>query len=181
MIFFGSILSADELSPTLSSSAVENITTVTVSNAYYDDVYITENTDYELSSSIPADWDFDTVMHATYDKNLSAGNVDFTFEEIKDSYLIIRRRISDTFNWITLQAYLIEERDDLNIKFTDYTAAPGTEYEYAAIPVLQGFEGSYYTSIVTPETDKLVIVDRTAVWATIVTDGFANSQRNYPP
>ena len=181
MIFFGSILSADELSPTLSSSAVENITTVTVSNAYYDDVYITENTDYELSSSIPADWDFDTVMHATYDKNLSAGNVDFTFEEIKDSYLIIRRRISDTFNWITLQAYLIEERDDLNIKFTDYTAAPGTEYEYAAIPVLQGFEGSYYTSIVTPETDKLVIVDRTAVWATIVTDGFANSKRNSPP
>ena len=181
MIFFSSILCADELSPTLSPSNLANINKIKISDAFFDDLYVTKNVDEEATTTIPNDWDYDTIMHAKFDDGLTAGNVDFIFSEIEGNYLLIKRRIKDTFKYITLQAYQINTPEDLKAKFTDYTAAPDTEYEYAAVPILSTTEGSYYTATIIPDTDKLVIVDSTAVWATIVTNGFCDSQRNSPP
>lgn len=181
MLFFSSILCADTCTPTASPSNVSDITSLTVSNAYFDDVFATKNIEYDSSAEFPSDWDFDTIMHAKYDENLTAGNVNFEFDKIKGSYLLIKRRIKDTLHWITLQAYNINELEDLDIRFIDYTATSDTEYEYAAVPMVDGIEGNYYTVTITPSTSKLVIVDQTAVWATIVTNGFADSMRNSPP
>ena len=181
MLFFSSIMCGDISTATVSPTNVSDITKVEIADAYFDDLYVTENTTYTPTTVIPQDWDFDTIMHAKFDKNLTAGNVDFEFSKIKGSYLLIKRRIADTFKWITLQAYPIEEVEDLNIRFIDYTAASDTEYEYAAVPIIGGMEYNYYTVIITPHTDKLVICDRKAVWATYLTDGKADSQRNSPP
>ena len=181
MLFFSSVMCGDISTATVSPTNIGDINKVVISNGYFDDLYVTKNTEYTPTTSIPMDWDFDTIMHAKFDKNLTAGSVDFEFYKIKGSYLLIKRRLADTFHWITLQAYKIEELEDLNIKFIDYTAAPNMEYEYAAVPIINGSEYNYYTVKITPDTDRLVVVDRNAVWATIVTDGFANSQRNSPP
>ena len=182
MINLGSMLCADTLSTTLSPSGIDGINSITVGQAYIDDLYITLDTNYNPTTTIPSYWDGNTKFHAKYDVNLSAGNVDFDLNKLLGSNLLIRRRIKDTFNWITLEAYDIESIDDLDdISFVDYTAAPNTEYEYALVPIIDNNEWSYYTATITPETERLVIVDSDALWATIITDGFANSQRNSAP
>lgn len=183
MINLGSILGADTLSPTLSPSGIDGINSITVGNAYIDDLYITLDTSYTLGTVLPTGWDASTKFYAKYDTNLSAGNVDFDLSDVLGSYILIKRRIKDSFDWITLEAFPINSAQDFNkLNFTDYTAAPKTEYEYRLVPIIDGKEGTYYNSYITPDTDKLVIVDGTkALWATILTDGFANSQRNSPP
>lgn len=183
MINLGSMLGADTLSPTLSPSGIDGINSITVGNAYINDLYITLDTSYVLGTTLPDSWDANTKFYAKYDTNLSAGNVDFDLSDVLGSYVLIKRRIKDTFDWITLDAFPISSSQDFNkLNFTDYTAAPKVEYEYALVPIIDDMEGTYYTSTITPDTEKLVIVDGTlALWATIVTDGFANSQRNSAP
>ena len=187
MINLGSMLGADILSPTLSPSGIDGINSITVGNAYINDLYITLDTSYTLGTILPSDWDSNTKFYAKYNMNLSAGNVDFDLHKLIGSSVLIKRRRTNTYNWITLEAFDIESASDLDkLNFTDYTAAPNIEYEYALVPMIKEgesvIEGTYYTSIITPETEKLVIVDGTlALWTTLLTDGFANSQRNSPP
>ena len=183
MINLGSMLGADTLSPTLSPSGIDGINSITVGNAYINDLYITLDTSYVLGTTLPDSWDANTQFYAKYDNHLSAGNVDFDLSDVLGSYILIKRKIKGTINdWITLEAFPIASSQDLNkLNFTDYTAAPKVEYEYALVPIINGTEGDYYSSTITPDTEMLVIVDSTALWATIVTDGFANSQRNSAP
>jgi len=183
MINLGSVLGVDILSPTLSPSGIDGINSITVGNAYINDLYITLDTSYTLGTTIPISWDSNTKFYAKFDTNLSAGNVDFNLHKLLGSNVLIKRRIKDTFNWITLESFEVTTPQDFNkFNFTDYTAAPKTEYEYALVPIEDNMEGTYYTSTIIPDTEKLVIVDGTKeLWATILTDGFANSQRNSPP
>lgn len=183
MINLGSMLGADTLSPTLSPSGIDGINSITVGNAYINDLFITLDTSYILSTTLPDSWDANTQFYAKYDNHLSAGNVDFDLSDVLGSYILIKRKIKGTINdWITLEAFPIASSQDLNkLNFTDYTAAPKVEYEYALVPIINGTEGDYYSSTITPDTEMLVIVDSTALWATIITDGFANSQRNSAP
>ncbi|MBR2246565.1 MAG: hypothetical protein IJ880_06020 [Bacilli bacterium] len=183
MINLGSMLGADTLSPTLSPSGIDGINSITVGNAYINDLYITLDTSYVLGTTLPDSWDANTQFYAKYDNHLSAGNVDFDLSDVLGSYILIKRKIKGTINaWITLEAFPIASSQDLNkLNFTDYTAAPKVEYEYALVPIINGTEGDYYSSTITPDTEMLVIVDSTALWATIITDGFANSQRNSAP
>ena len=116
----------------------------------------------------------------------------FRFEDIAGNHIIIKRKIADTMHWITLHAYyirpdevrsgeIIRHYGDLMQTFIDYTAAPGIEYEYAIVPVINHQEGSYYGTKITPETKKLVICTSAELWATLYTDGFCDNQRNTAP
>ena len=51
MINLGSMLGADTLSPTLSPSGIDGINSITVGNAYIDDLYITLD-DYGVGSFV---------------------------------------------------------------------------------------------------------------------------------
>ena len=181
MIFFGSLLSLDEMAPAACPTDIQNINHLTIGGVFYDDVFITK--DMSVLETIPMKWDWYTIFHAKYDRSLSAGNVDFSFKDIYGSYILIKRRIADTYHWITIKAYPVvnEDLEDLNTLFVDYTAAPGTEYEYAIVPIIDGVEGEKYAESITPETERLVVADKDAVWATIVTNGFCDSQRNTAP
>ena len=181
MVFFTSILCGDISTPTITPTGIKDINYLQAGGAHFDDIYVTRNVTYRPTNLIPQDWDKDTIFHAKFNGNFSAGNVNFGFRDIEDSYILIKRRRTDGYHWITLQAYHITDLDDLNIGFIDYTCAPDTEYEYALVPIINSQESEYYREIITPTTDKLVIVDIEALWATIVTDGFCNSQRNTPP
>lgn len=181
MVFFSSILCGDSSTAAITPTCINDINTITVAKAYFDDIYITYDVEYEMTDEIPTTWNYNTIFHARFDGNFTAGNVNFKFSDIQGSYFLIKRRIANTYYWISLHNYLVNDFDDLNKTFVDYTAAPGTEYEYAVVPILDNVEGDYYTATITPETEKLVVVDSSALWATIVTDGFANSQRNSNP
>lgn len=181
MMFFNSVLCGDSSTPTLSPSAANDINYLRARGVYYDDIFITRNVEYTPSTDIPQDWDADTIFHAKFNGNFCAGNVNFRYKDIEDGYILIKRRRTDGFHWITLKAKLITDLGDLNEAFIDYTCAPGVEYEYALVPIVNGTESEYYTDIITPETERLVIVDIDALWATIVTNGFCDSQRNTAP
>lgn len=79
MIFLG--MSANlfgQASTCLMPTVVNNTTSVKLSNGIFNDLFITDDTS---STDIPmsTDWDYSTLLHARFDGDLLAGNVDFTF------------------------------------------------------------------------------------------------------
>lgn len=181
MVFFSSVLCGDISTATITPTSINDINYLTAQKVNYDDIYITKDVTYTPTTDIPMSWDRYTIFHAKYDENLMAGNVGFEFDDVLNSYILLKRRQTDTYHWITLQAYYIEDEEDMNITFVDHTAAPNIEYEYALVPIIDNQEFEYYGEKITPKTDRLVIVDQDALWATIVTNGFADSQRNSNP
>lgn len=179
MIFFGSLLSADIMSVSCTPTDVDNINKIELSNGIYDELMVTNNVDYELTKDIPEEWDFDTILHATFDGNGLAGNVNWTINTISD--IAIKRRKVGSFKWITLETKKVDSFDDFSIVGLDKTAAPNYEYEYAVVPILNGIEGNYSTA--TPlkvKSDCLVVLDKDEMWTTIITDGFCDEVSNVP-
>ena len=181
MLFFNSIMCGDISTATITPTAINDINWLQASGAYFDDIYITRNVTYTPTTDIPQEWDKDTIFHAKFNGNLSAGNVDFRYKDVEGGYILLKRRRTDGFKWITIKAQFINRLEDTYIGFIDYTCAPGVEYEYAIVPIINGREYRYYPARITPETNKLVVVDSSALWATIVTNGFCDSQRNTAP
>ena len=181
MLFFLSILNGDISTPTVTPTAINDINWLQAGGVYYDDIFITRNVTYTPTTIIPQEWDKDTIFHAKFNGNLSAGNVDFGYQDVEGGYILIKRKRTDSTKWITIKSNFINNIEDTYIGFIDYTCAPGVEYEYALVPIINGEEYRYYRARITPDTERLVVVDRVALWATIVTDGFCNSQRNTAP
>lgn len=75
MIFCGSLLSADIMSVSCTPTDIDNITRIELSNGLYDDLRVTKNTEEDISSQVNQDWNRDTIFHAKFDDNTSAGNV----------------------------------------------------------------------------------------------------------
>ncbi len=181
MLFFLSILNGDISTPTVTPTAINDINWLQAGGVYYDDIFITRNITYTPTTDIPQEWDKDTIFHAKFNGNLSAGNVDFGYKDVEGSYILIKRKRTDDFKWITITANMINYIEDTYLDFIDYTCAPGVEYEYALVPIIDGSEYRYYRARIAPETERLVVVDYSALWATIVTNGFCDSQRNTAP
>ena len=181
MIFLDySIFCTDIMSVPVTATDISNITSIEIKNAEYDDLYATHNTDsdYINGTDIPDEWDFDTILHAKFDGNLIAGNMDFTLDSV--SGVLIKKKKVDEFDWITLAHYPINTVEDFDIKFQDKTSWTSNDYVYAFVPILNGIEGNYNTSEVRCESERLVILDADEVWSTSITDGFCDTTRVYP-
>lgn len=178
MIFLGDFLSGNVMSVPCTPTDIDNITKIELSNGWYDDLRITKNTTEELSSTISQNWDWDTILHAKFDETTSAGNVLWTFDTV--SHLLIKRKKVDEFKWITLEVHKIETIEDFNLKNIDITAVPGCEYQYAAVPIVNGVEGFYSTINVNVKSDCLVIADRDEIWCTNITDNFLDNTSIVP-
>ena len=134
------------------------ITDTRLYNGIFDHWYATENTDEPYPTSIPEQWDYETIMDADFnDGNLSAGNVDFTLDEVTS--FRIKRRVKGTFDWLTLVDIPITSVDDLDISFNDTLNTDETQYEYAIVPVLNEIEGNYITNEIFSEFDGVFICD----------------------
>ena len=179
MIFFGSFLSADVMSVSCTPTDINNINRIELSNGIYDELYVTNDVESEMNETIPQEWDFNTILHATFDDNAMAGNMNWSIKTVSD--IAIKRRKVGEFNWITLETKAVDSFDDFSIVGIDKTAAPNFEYEYAVIPVLNGIEGNYSSALPLKVTsDCLVILDKDEMWATIFTDGFCDEVSNVP-
>lgn len=168
MMFFGDLLSCNEMSIPCTPTDINNVTRVELSDGWYDDLRITKNVDEELSSTVNQDWDWDTILHAKFDGKLGGGNVLWNFDTV--SHLLIKRKKVDDFKWITLDVQKIVSVEDFNIRGTDITATPNNEYEYAAVQIQNGVEGFYSKAKVDVEIDSVVIADRDETWSTILSD-----------
>lgn len=138
-------------------SGVDNITTATITNAIFDHFNVTRNTDQVFNTTIPTEWDYDTIMDADFEGTLSAGNVDFIIDQI--SAIKIKRRIRGTFDWITLETIPINTVDDLAFIFNDRLNAYGIEYEYALVPVIEDIEGEYVINRILSQFNGVFIGD----------------------
>lgn len=178
MIFMGSFFCGDTLSVPCTPTNIDNINYIAIGNAVFDDLYVTGNVSSELTKDCPANWDFDTVLYAKFNDNTLAGNVDWSVDTV--SNLLIKRRKMNEFKWITLQNVEIHGIDDFNFNFRDVTCAGFADYQYAAVPVMNGIEGNYSTADVRCESNQLTLIDRDEMWSTIFTDGFCNTASNVP-
>ena len=179
MIFFGSLLSADVMSVACTPTCIDDINKVELSNGIYDEVRITKDVKFELTKDIPQGWDFDTILHATFDGDGLAGNIKWAVDSVSD--IAIKRRKVGEFKWITLETKKVYEVTDFSIVGIDKTAAPNYEYEYAVVPVLNGMEGNYSPALpLKVKTDCLVVIDKDEMWTTTITDGFCDEVSNAP-
>ena len=160
MALVGSIV-ASALSPV--PTDIDGIDFVMLTNAVYDEFYA-DNKLNAYSKAIPSDWDFDTIMHAYFDGDLHAGNVDYYSQEVE--FLRIKRRIKGTYDWITLFEVPINDANDFKFERFDKYARSHTEYEYAMVPVIRNIEGgsdleeNHYISEVLSEFDDVFLVER---------------------
>ncbi len=81
---------ADVMSVPCTPTDLDTITKIELSGGWYDDLRVTQNVTEELSSEINPYWDWDTILHAKFNGNTSAGNVDWNYQEV--SHLLIKRR-----------------------------------------------------------------------------------------
>ena len=178
MIFMGSMLCADMMSVTCTPTAIDNITRIELSNGEFDDLRVTKNTTEELGVTIPQEWDFDTILHAKFNGNLSAGNVNWNLDTV--SHIIIKRKKIGDFKWITLETHKVSTIKDFNIKNIDLTARPNYEYQYAAVPIINGIEGFYFICNVLVKSNSLMLADKDEVWNTHLTDNYLDNKSIVP-
>lgn len=151
----GDIHSGDE-----TSTNIINITNLKEQNAIVDDSFITKSVS-SFTAPLDKSWDFDTILHAAYQGNLLAGNIDFVVSQV--SSMRIKRREKGTYTWTTLFQIPINSIDDLSFERFDRYCKANTEYEYALIPVINGVEGSLSINSVLSTFDGIVLseIDKT--------------------
>lgn len=155
MIFLGSF-SAMEINATpVDASDVEKIE---ITNGIYDELYVDSNIDMEYSTEIP-EWGYSTILDAKFKGNLLAGNVDFTLDSI--SGMFIKKRKFGDYKWTTIHYVPIQTEEDFDFYYNDIVVASQTQYQYAAVPIVNNAEGTYQTISVDVCYDGCFIIDPT--------------------
>ena len=119
---------------------------VKMRNGVFENFDITSNTNRVYSQAYPV-WDYYTKINCNF-SDLNIGNADIILSQTQA--LKIKRRLSGTFNWITLYTIDITSVADLNILKEDCCVPTGKTFDYAVVPILSdGSEGNYIISNVT--------------------------------
>lgn len=157
-------------------SNVDNINNIMLTNAIYDHFNITRNINTSVSSTIPTAWDYDTIMDASFENNINAGNVDFIAEQI--SAIKIKRRIQGEFNWLTLTTIPINNVEDLTFAFNDLLNQYGVQYEYAFVPIIEDVEGEYIINSVFSQFNGVFIGDAQNIYKFLYEVEYGSNARN---
>lgn len=157
-------------------SAIDGINNIQLTNAIYDHLNITRNTSTEVSTTVPTVWDYDTIIDASFEGNLSAGNVDFLIEEI--SAIKIKRRVQGTFDWITLNTVPINTVEDLTFAFNDLLNADYTTYDYALVPIMEDVEGEYIINSILSQFNGVFIGDYSTIYKFFYDVQYGTNARN---
>lgn len=156
---------------------VSNIELVTLTKAIFDELLITKNVITDYSNVIESDWDFDTILHALFDGNLHAGNVDFTVEQV--SKIRIKRRKVNSYDWITLFEVPIEKVEDFDFERVDRYARSNQDYEYALVPVIGNAEGNLNINTIRSEFEGIYLVERDIGYGSSIQTSIS-TQKNRP-
>ena len=150
----------DCLNPT--PTDVRDIDYIRAQNGIYDHMNITKNTEFSYTTTIPEDWDFDTIFNADFNGDISGGNVDQIAANITE--VRIKRRIKGTFDWTTIKIIPIEDTSQLSFIINDNIAQNNTEYEYAFVPVTNNVEGQYIIESIMSKFNGVFICDVNTVF-----------------
>ena len=136
-MFIGTFLSCSVCASPMDAGTTEQIE---IENAIFDEVYMDSDINAEYDTEIP-EWGFSTIMNAKFKNNLLAGNVDFTLSSI--SAMRIKKRREGTQKWTTIHNVPIVDEDSFDFYYNDIIVASNTTQEQAAVPIINGIEGTY--------------------------------------
>lgn len=174
--FVGYSFFADQNALNQAPANVDAITTTQISNAIFDHFNVTKNTSTPVSTTIPTEWDYDTIMDAGFNGDINAGNVDFLVEEI--SAIKIKRRIQGTFDWITLNTIPVNSVDDLTFAFNDLLNADYVTYDYALVPIMEDVEGEYIINSILSKFNGVFIGDYSTIYKFFYDVEYGTNARN---
>lgn len=157
-------------------SNVNDISSTTLSNAIFNHFNITRNTNLDYTTEIPSEWDYDTILDAKFNGNLSGGNSDVLADQI--SAIKIKRRVKGTFDWLTLKIIPVNSFEDLVFSFVDRLNAYGVEYEYAFVPVTSGTEGNYIINSILSNFKGVFIGDAESSYKFLYDVSYGSNARN---
>lgn len=164
MFFVGHTFMGGNHSVDASPSYISAIKKITLTNGIFNDLYITKKSDYVFTSNLQ--WDFDTILHATYDGHINAGNITLSVNQI--SSFKIKRRKSKDYNWEFLFEIPVSSVENFSFERFDKYIASHVPYEYTIIPVNNNIEGEYNINSITPEFDGMFIVDKDNTFSTFL-------------
>lgn len=156
-------------------TSVNDITTTELSNAIFDDFYVTKDTSSAYSTTVPTEWDFYTIMLANFNGNLNAGNIDALLSQLTS--IRIKRRPVGSFDWITIREIPVETLEDISFIFDDNFGANLTEYEYAWVPVLNEVEGNYIIKSILSQFNGVFICDLETVYKFVGDVAYGTSEQ----
>lgn len=175
MAFNGVTFAAHKDAVSLTPTQVDNITSVSASNAIYDNLYMSDS-ESELTS-IPDSWDWDTIMWAQFNGTLSAGNLDYMLDQI--NALRVKRRLKGESTWVTLFEVPVSTADDLVFTLYDKYVQYGRTYEYALVPVVDAIESEVIGREVEVRFNGMYITDGETSYHTMMEGYIDNYQRNH--
>lgn len=115
------------------------VTSLTITHGIFDELYV--STDViplsDFKGIIPTFWDFNTKLHALFNKNLLAGNIQFATDSVEK--VRIKKRTPHDSNFQTIFEKEIKKPEDFGFKLMDYYEPVG-EIEYMYIAVMSGVE-----------------------------------------
>ena len=129
---------------------------VHVANGVFDRMYMTRSTENQ-PEEFPG-WDYDTIMDAKFNGDLTAGNIANMIDQI--DAIRVKRRREGAYDWITLYEIPINGTEDLQFERYDRYAANGVAYEYALVPVIGSQEGYVNKNTITPEFDGCFLYEK---------------------
>ena len=127
---------------------------VSVGKCILDELQISKNTDLQTYS----DWDFDMILHARFENNLTAGNVDFAASFV--DCIRIKMKPSNEYRWRTVHEHTINNNDDFMFKYLFPYARGGENYDFSLTPVFSGgIEGNINKSTIVSEFEGLYFME----------------------
>lgn len=165
MNFLGNTFLQDKYCGDPSPTYLHDLDTIILKRAIFDNLFITTDTSTTIDNPLSKEWDFNTILHAGFNGNLNAGNVEYTISQI--TAIRLKRRKKGTYTWTTLFEIPVRTFDDLSIKRVDRYARNNIEYEYGLIPVLGNVEGSISLNTVISKFDGVFICSKDKTYGTI--------------
>lgn len=157
-------------------SSVDNITNVKLTNSIFDHFNVTKNTSTVVSTSIPTGWDYDTIMNASFNNNIDAGNINYLINQI--SSIKIKRRKQGDFDWLTLATIPINKVEDLSFIFNDLLNQDNVTYEYALVPIIGEIEGQYLINSIMSQFNGVFIGNAETIYKFLYEVKYSSNQRN---
>lgn len=176
MIFLQSFLSGETNSVACTPTGIDTVNKIVMSGAWFNDIRVTYDLTETTYEDIYDEWNYDTVMHAKFEEDTHAGNVEWDLDSL--SYILIKRKKSTDYKWTTIaykDVQSIDDVSDYNLVGTDVTAAVGYEYQYAAVAIIDNVENEYSIDTVDVTSKGILIADATAAYYTWITDHFLDN------
>lgn len=160
-----------------SVSSVSNITKIDISNAAFDDLYVTKLTENNSEQVLPPnEWVSGTYSHAKFNGTIYAGNTEFGVNNT--SNVLVKRRKAGEFKWMTIYDQIATCADDYTFVAED-PYAPAGKLEYAIVPIINGLESEYIIKDIEYSFDGIMLLEKDKLIWTLA-DISISEQKNGP-